>query len=57
MAEDRLKELLLKPFSEINEDLWKELQDLISAQTEVEEKEEEEQTSPPTPPTPPGVPA
>ena len=42
MSEDRIKEILGKPFSELNEDAWKELQDLISAQAEAEEGEEGE---------------
>jgi len=36
MAEDRIKEILSKSFSELTEDLWKELQDLISALVEAE---------------------
>jgi len=41
MAEDRIKEILSKDFSDLTEDEWKELQDLVSALTEIEEGEGE----------------
>ena len=44
MSQDRIKELLGKPFSELTEELWKELQDLVSAAAEAEEKEKDEKT-------------
>ena len=38
--EDRIKEILKKDFSEINEEVWKELRELIAVQSEVGEEKD-----------------